>query len=397
MPTAPTFNFILVTLNLISLTAAAQLNANCEVAGVWMPYFPKCNTNNYVLEFEDNFEGDRVDTSKWYIWEGYTLTDANQDCYRPENSVVEDGVYKAYARKETIVNRAIPWEPDSVIVRDGNINLRTFNYTSAEILSKRTFYYGKYEARIKFPNVKGIWPAFWMFGGGLKGDGWDEIDVYDGYRGTDHFVSSTGHDFDEVHKSNGCSKILENYADFSQWHILILEFEPDKLVWKVDGITARTLYRFLTATGNPVECGEDLGAGTYFQSKAFPVNSMNVIFGTGVGTSKGPSVEPDASSTFPNIVEVDYFRYYKRSDTPTSYIHVFPNPTTNNFAVNIDDDYSEDLKLRIINFFGQKIYESDVLGKSTAIDCSQFAKGIYFVIFSDTLGHIVQTQKIYIE
>src|ERR1700756_4498406 len=55
-------------------------------------------------------------------------------------------------------------------------------YTSARLKPKTHFSqaYGRFEARIKLPGGKGIWPAFWMLGDDIGKTGWPssgEIDI----------------------------------------------------------------------------------------------------------------------------------------------------------------------------------------------------------------------------
>src|SRR5258706_4896218 len=53
-------------------------------------------------------------------------------------------------------------------------------YTSASLLSKVAWKYGKIEVRAKLPGGRGIWPAIWMLPEGFNGEGWPscgEIDI----------------------------------------------------------------------------------------------------------------------------------------------------------------------------------------------------------------------------
>ena len=205
-----------------------------------------------------------------------------------------------------------------------------------------------------------------------------------------------GYDFDEEHKSNGCSKIFYNQADFSQWHTFTCVFEPDKIVWKVDNETIRTLYRFTTATDQPIQCGEEVAAGTYFQKKSFPMNSMCIILSSGVGSEHGPSGPPDETTPFPSSMDIDYVRYYKRNDLPTSYINVYPNPTNGLITVSVDD-IEIDLRLQLFDNIGKMVNEELIRKKMVELDYSDYSKGLYFVNILDRVGHIVHQSKILIE
>ena len=85
---------------------------------------------------------------------------------RPENVVVQDGMLKITARKEAYMGSG---------------------YTSARIVTKGLFErnYGRFEARIKLPWGRGLWPAFWLLGANCDEVEWPqcgEIDIME-YRG----------------------------------------------------------------------------------------------------------------------------------------------------------------------------------------------------------------------
>lgn len=98
----------------------------------------------WELVFSDEFNGDRLDRTKWatrYIYNNETMDhfkDENQR-YR-DNHVVSGGVLSLVAKKMEGTNL----------------------FESAMIRSHRTFYYGYYEARVFLPNAKGVFPAFWL-------------------------------------------------------------------------------------------------------------------------------------------------------------------------------------------------------------------------------------------
>lgn len=56
----------LFILFLVKITIGQQ----CQKAGVFLYNFPVCNTDDYELVFEDNFDGNSLDQSQWDIIEG---------------------------------------------------------------------------------------------------------------------------------------------------------------------------------------------------------------------------------------------------------------------------------------------------------------------------------------
>jgi beta-glucanase (GH16 family) len=104
----------------------------------------------YTMTFCDEFSGTALDRTRWktrYIYSGETLDRLNdeQQRYRDNNNhVVENGTLKLVARK---VSTSDPWG---------------INYESGMIRSTHTQLYGYFEARVRFPDGRGVWPAFWL-------------------------------------------------------------------------------------------------------------------------------------------------------------------------------------------------------------------------------------------
>lgn len=102
---------------------------------------------NWQLTFEENFNGNNLDPSKWRVgqhWLGF-------------NGIVESG------------NSA-----NQITIRNGNAEIKaerkplryigkSCDYATSEITTFQSFRqkYGYFEARIKYDAVRGSWPAFW--------------------------------------------------------------------------------------------------------------------------------------------------------------------------------------------------------------------------------------------
>ena len=103
----------------------------------------------YLLTFEDNFDGDTLDLTKW------------TEC--PE------------MKRQDIGGE---WKHGLAQVHDGNLWLwakqEEGKLVSGGIRSKGKFEqaYGYFESRVMFPRITGFWCAFWMMCGDVKeGDG----------------------------------------------------------------------------------------------------------------------------------------------------------------------------------------------------------------------------------
>ncbi len=119
------------------------------------------------LVFSDEFNTDGApDPNKWGYETGtgsggWGNNELQYYTNRPENVIVQGGVLKIKAIKETYMGSA---------------------YTSARLLSKGkySFMYGRIEVRAKFPTGVGTWPAAWMLGDNIGTAGWPacgEIDI----------------------------------------------------------------------------------------------------------------------------------------------------------------------------------------------------------------------------
>ncbi len=129
---------------------------------------PAMLSEDYKLVFDDEFDGDSLNTKNWgynYSW-GHSHNHSGW-CV-PENVIIKDGVLTLRGENER--------HPDSVGKQyTFNNQKNDIMYTSGAVNTAGTFRfnYGYFEARMKMPKGKGLWPAWWM----LK-DGWPpEIDM----------------------------------------------------------------------------------------------------------------------------------------------------------------------------------------------------------------------------
>jgi beta-glucanase (GH16 family) len=247
-------------------------------------------TEHWVLTWSDEFngaEGSAPDSKKWieetggggwgnHELEYYTL--------RRENSRVENG------------NLVIEAVQEKFTGTDGV----TRYYTSARLKTAKLFEqkYGKFEARIRIPNGRGMWPAFWMLGNDISTVGWPgcgEIDIMEnvGSEPAQILGSLHGPGFSGDHSLHA-AKALSSGKMADDFHVFAVEWEPREIRFYFDG----ELYE----TRMP----KDLPAGPrwVFDHPFFLI--LNVAVG---GDWPG---SPDASTKFPQQMLVDYVRVYKK-------------------------------------------------------------------------------------
>src|SRR6185312_6088519 len=121
------------------------------------------------------------------------------------------------------------------------------HYTSARLKTEGLFSqaYGRFEARIKLPIGKGLWPAFWTLGDNIAQVGWPragEIDIME-YRGQNPTVqigTAHGPGYSGGQGKSGQIK-LEHGTLADSYHVYAIEWDPDKIRWFLDGKNYHTL------------------------------------------------------------------------------------------------------------------------------------------------------------
>ncbi len=308
----------IVGLLVLAIKGYAQPNCQGGQNVMFGTTFNQCSNNPWVLVFEDNFNGDSLDLSKWIPALGVPRDlnfETQKAWHKPENVVLSNGLLKIISKRETLNNMLVVtgWDPYT-------FKYENFNYTSGELYTKFKFGYGKFEAKVKIPKGKGFFPAFWTFGGDPV---YNEIDIFE-FRNEktlglyDASLLSKVHkmtihyDYDADGERSSCNT---NYTgvDFSQdFHIFTLIWDRDKIEWYVDGILKRRDSRYYTMLGEEPGC--TIYAWTQYVKKLiYPQDPMVIIFNTAIQNGDD---SPNASTPFPSQMEVDWVRYYKRISNP---------------------------------------------------------------------------------
>jgi len=189
---------------------------------------------------------------------------------RPENAIVQGGVLKINAIKESYLGSA---------------------YTSARLLSKNkySFKYGRIEVRAKFPTGVGTWPAAWMLGDNINTVGWPacgEIDIVEHLGrdlnkiyGTLHYPGRSGGNAD------GATIVIPDAT--TAFHTYAVEWTATSIKIYVD----TQLYH------------------TVANSTAIPFNhNFFILLNMAMGGNFGGPVDP----AFTNATyEIDYIRVYQ--------------------------------------------------------------------------------------
>jgi len=251
---------------------------------------PTTPEGGWTLTWSDEFNGangSAPDSAKWTLdtggtgWGNHELESYTS---RRQNSSIQDGNLVITAAKETFTG-------SDGVSRD---------YTSARLKTANHFTqaYGRFEARIKIPTGKGVWPAFWMLGDNIDAAGWPtcgEIDIME------NIGSEPNKNHGSMHGPgySGGSALTAIFSlpsgNFSDdFHSFAVEWEPSAVRFYVDD----KLYSTQSRKDVPQ------GGKWVFDHPFFIL--LNVAVG---GDFPG---NPDSSTTLPQVMKVDYVRAYTR-------------------------------------------------------------------------------------
>jgi beta-glucanase (GH16 family) len=173
-------------------------------------------------------------------------------------------------------------------------------YTSARIRTKGLFSqaYGRFEASIKLPLGKGIWPAFWLLGGNIDSVGWPkcgEIDIFENI-GEPSTIYSTLHGpgYSGAHGISAKFALPAGQAVNKGFHLYAVEWAPNDIKFFLDNK--------LIAERTPANLPR--GTTWVYDHPFFII--LNVAVG---GAWPG---DPDATTKFPQKMLVNYVRVYTR-------------------------------------------------------------------------------------
>lgn len=168
---------------------------------------------------------------------------------------------------------------------------------SARINSTGSWVYGYFEARLKLPQGKGVWPAFWMLPVDMKmwpDDG--EIDIMEEVGFRPGWISSSVHCKAYNHVIN-TQKTAEKFiaSAESDFHVYAVEWTPDYIHAYVDG---ERYFEF----ANDNQGNKD----TWTFNVPFYLK-LNLAWGGNWGGAQGVD-----ESKLPATYEIDYVRVFRK-------------------------------------------------------------------------------------
>jgi beta-glucanase (GH16 family) len=253
--------FLIVTFSVLNLACFGQRPAQGPISQ------KKCTPKElgYKLFWEDNFNGTKLDTTKWKV---RGIGKRRLDWVSREAVKVQGGYLKLYAQQkgDTLMSGAIGTQ---------------------DLFMSR---YGYYECRAKLQKSAGVWGAFWIQSKQIS-QGEDpavygaEIDIMEFFKklGTD-IVSHNVHWAYGPHQqsTHGMQSYLKGVSE--GFHTFALEWLPDRYIFYIDR------YKFYEVTQGISNIDEYM-----ILSMEFPGELKEI-----------------EKTVFPDVFVVDYVKYYKK-------------------------------------------------------------------------------------
>jgi beta-glucanase (GH16 family) len=288
-----------------ALATAPPLLASSVATQAFAP-----NIASGTLVWSDEFANNTAGSSAYGQPNPTTWTyDTGTDCCG--NNELE-----TYCAWGASANSCNPINPNAYTGTDGYLHIVAENpsgtvYTSARLKSAGlfSFQYGRIEAKMMLPESQGMWPAFWLLGNNITTISWPacgEADIMEHIDGANPPFSAggtpAGYDWiaGSVHGGPSASAEVSNTQQYhpaafsaAAWHTYGMIWSKGQVQFYVDDPT--NIYAtFNTSNFN----------GTW----PFDQGPMFIILNLAVGGDwPGP---PNAFTTFPGTMLVDYVRIY---------------------------------------------------------------------------------------
>jgi len=240
--------------------------------------------SGYDVAWYDEFNGTSLDTSLWTASNTNRTTNNSLQDYLPRQVSVSGGNLRILS--ENIPSRGLPY-------RSGLIE--------STVLQKE----GRWDIRAKLPTSTGMWPAIWLLSDVATAP-WPsegEIDIMENRGNQPNLTSSAfhygengagvfRHEFVYSEQTSVHNSIRQNYHN--SFHTYSVEWDPDQLRFYVDDVHYYTV--------------RDQNVENFLSNNAGP---MRLTINTAVG---GLFLQnPNASTVWPQVFEVDYVHAYTKS------------------------------------------------------------------------------------
>lgn len=201
-----------------------------------------CAQAGFVLEHAEDFRAaSRLDPAFWTVETGF-LRNREAQYYTDANLTLQGGALVIEARREQAANADY-----GKLGRGWRGAAPQSRYTSASIVSRRAFLYGRIEVVARSPGGAGAWPAIWLL---HESEGrYGEIDIYESVgKHPDTAFAGVHYGRDpRTRQHRNVGKPVPGLV--GGWHTHVLEWTPERIAIGVDGETIFTFDPALADTG----------------------------------------------------------------------------------------------------------------------------------------------------
>ena len=200
--------------------------------------------------------------------------------YRSQNATVQNGQLVITARNESFGG---------------------MNYTSARMKTqgRKSWKYGRVEARIAMPAFQGVWPAFWMLGDNIGTAGWPDCGEIDVMEHVNTELRSYGTIHWRDHNAQYANYSNSTAVNVTGFHVYAIEWNASSIKWFVDGVLF-----------HEANIANGINGTHEFHNNFFII--LNMAIG---GNWPGFTVNNGA---MPANMYVDYVRVYQQTSGPSS-------------------------------------------------------------------------------
>ncbi len=187
----------------------------------------------WKITFADDFDNVKLDKSKWltsYYWGQAMLNDSyvtsdDKQIFKEKNVALKDGALRLTTLAETSEGKV--WDSSKGFYSS------KFDFTSGIVNNGHYFRqaYGKIEAKVRFSSVKGITSAFWL----CAESSLPHINIFK-TTGKNGNLLEVGKFIKKSGNSIANTKTLTFKNLGNEYHIYSIEWNKDKIVWKINDV-----------------------------------------------------------------------------------------------------------------------------------------------------------------
>lgn len=256
------------------------------IVSISMAAYSQCNQ----LVWSDEFNGNSVDLSKWAFQNGDGCPsmcgwgNGELESYtdNPKNISVANGVLTMTAIRETVGGSS-------------------FTASKIRTLGLHSWKYGRFEASMRMPLGRGLWPAFWMLSTNNQWPTTGEIDIME-YRGDIPKQTNGTLHYGLPWPNNRYdgSAYVHNQNLSDAFHTYAVEWDENQIKWYFDN----TLMKTETKNPNSLDPANNSSIPWPWNTEFYII--LNFAVGGGYTGNPTPSQVELTKPTF----EVDYVRVY---------------------------------------------------------------------------------------